>query len=53
MFIVFYVVAFVLCFYAYKEFKAMLFEQMGSATMMGMGGMGGMGGGAPAPNVGY
>lgn len=55
MFIVFYTVAFVVCFYAYREFKGMLFEQMGSATMMGMGSMGGMGGAgaAPAPNVGY
>ena len=44
MFIMYYTVAFVLCFFAYREFKAMLMDYAasgGQQTMMGMPGMGG------------
>ena len=36
MFIVYYTIAFFICFYAYKEFKGMLFDVTESGGMMGM-----------------
>ena len=46
---VYYIVANVFCFYAYREFKGMLVEHQvannGGGAGMGMGGMGGMMGG--------
>jgi hypothetical protein len=41
MFIVYYTIAFFICFCAYKEFKGMLFDATESGGMMGMYGMGG------------
>ena len=43
MFIVYYTVAWILCFYAYREFKGMVFDTVGTGGigMMGMPGMGG------------
>jgi hypothetical protein len=47
---VYYIVAIILCFYAYREFKGMLFDHGmgGNFGMMGMPGMGQMGGGQQA-----
>ena len=44
MFIVYYTVAFILCFFAYREFKAMLMDAAASSGGQMMGGMPGMGG---------
>jgi hypothetical protein len=50
MFSVFYIVAIVISFYAYREFKAMMLENGGGlgGGMMGMGMGGGGGGGGRA-----
>jgi hypothetical protein len=47
MLTVYYIVAIILCFYAYREFKGMLFDH-GMGGNFGMMGMPGMGGGQAA-----
>ena len=52
---VYYIVANVFCFYAYREFKGMLVDHQiangGGGGGMGMGGMGMMGGQSGAQNA--